>query len=126
LANPQDVLAYPLLMVLRPYEWELWAEANHVDLVGAETIQLTDYNIALQAALDGQGIVIARLQLIGDRLRSGALTQPFPRALRSPRLGHWLVQRSGGHESAGARAFAEWITGVASSDVVEAFPKAAY
>jgi LysR family glycine cleavage system transcriptional activator len=122
LLKPQDVVAYPLLMVLRPYEWELWAEANHVDLTGAETVQLTDYNIALQAALDAQGIAIARLRLIGDRLRSGALIQPFPQALRSPRLGHWLVWRRGGCESAGVRAFSDWITRVAS-DHVEAFPK---
>ena len=126
LVQPQDVTAYPLLMVLKPYEWEVWAEANHVDLLGAQTIQLTDYNIALQAALDGQGIAIARLLLIGDRLRSGALMQPFPGAVASPRLGHWLVRRRGGRESAGVRAFTEWITREASSHVVETFSEAAY
>jgi len=124
LTKPQDVLAYPLLMVLRPYEWELWAEANQVDLAGAEKIQLTDYNIALQAALDGQGITIARLQLIGDRLRSGTLIQPFRQALASPGLGHWLVRRRGGSDAAGVKAFADWITHAASGQV-GALPKRA-
>lgn len=107
--RPEDILAHPLLTVLKPYEWDIWAAAQGLDLQEARTIQLTDYNIALQAAVDGHGVVMARLGLAGDRITSGALVLPFPDAVISPGLGHWMVTAIGGPRSPAARVFMDWI-----------------
>jgi LysR family glycine cleavage system transcriptional activator len=111
---PQDVLRHALLMPLRPYDWEVWAAASGVDLHGARTIQLSDYNIVLQAALDGHGIAMGRLLLVADRLCSGALAQPCAGVVTSPRVGHWLLTPKRLQPTPAATAFMEWLAGEAS------------
>jgi LysR family glycine cleavage system transcriptional activator len=115
LSEPRDVLNYPLLLALKPYEWEIWAEDNGVDLRTARTLQLADYNIVLQAALDGQGIAVGRLLLTADRLRSGALMQPFDKVVTSPRAGYWLVTPRHSRPTDATAAFMTWIAGEATA-----------
>lgn len=109
IAAPADLLKYPLLVALHPYEWETWAEAVGLDLAGVKMIKLTDFNIIVQAAIEGQGIAIGRLLLIADRLRSGALVQPCPQIVTSPRVGHWLVTAKRASLSGAAGTFADWL-----------------
>lgn len=109
LREPKDILAYPLIMSLKTSDWDVWADANGVDLRGARTLQLLDYNISLQAAVDGAGVAIGRMLLIGDRLRSGALIQPFAEVSTSGRIGYWLHRRPPALETPEATAFAAWI-----------------
>jgi len=115
LSEPRDVLNHPLLLALKPYEWEIWAEESGVDLRTARTIQLSDYNIVLQAALDGQGIAVGRLLLAADRLRSGALTQPFDKIVTSPRAAYWLVTSRHSRPSGATAAFKTWIADEATA-----------
>jgi LysR family glycine cleavage system transcriptional activator len=111
LSEPRDVLNHPLLLALKPYEWEIWAEDNGVDLRTARTIQLSDYNIILQAAIEGQGIALGRLLLAADRLRSGALVQPFDKVVTSPRARYWLVTPKHSRPKGATAAFMTWIAG---------------
>jgi LysR family transcriptional regulator, glycine cleavage system transcriptional activator len=115
LSEPRDVLNHPLLLALKPYEWEIWAEANRVDLRTARTIQLSDYNVVLQAALDGQGIAVGRLSLAADRLRSGALMQLFDKVVTSPRAGYWLVTPRHSRPTEATAAFMTWIADEATA-----------
>jgi len=112
--EPKDLLNHTLLLVSRPYEWEIWASANSLDLNRARTIQLSDYNVALQAALDGQGIVLGRLLLVGDRLRTGALVQPFASVVTSSRAGHWLVTPKRRRPSPATSLVMDWLLEVGS------------
>jgi LysR family glycine cleavage system transcriptional activator len=107
--KPKDILDHTLLLPLRAYDWDIWASANGVDLRGARTIQLSDYNIVLQAAADGQGIAIGRLLLIADRLRSGALVQACAEAVSSAPVGHWLVTPRKAKLTAAAKTVADWL-----------------
>ncbi len=109
LLKPTDILDHTLLLPLRAYDWDIWASANGVDLKGARTIQLSDYNIVLQAAADGQGIAIGRLLLIADRLRSRALVQACAEAVSSAPVGHWLVTPRKAILSAAAKTVADWL-----------------
>jgi LysR family glycine cleavage system transcriptional activator len=113
LAEPQDILNHTLLLPARPYDWEVWADANGIDLHGARTIKLSDYNVVLQAALDGQGIAIGRLLLIADRIRNGALVQPY-NVVSSPRAGHWLVSPKRLQPTAATTAFGQWLVSEAA------------
>jgi LysR family transcriptional regulator, glycine cleavage system transcriptional activator len=109
LSEPKDILNHTLLMALRPYEWDVWAEANGLDLTGARKIQLSDYNIILQAVLDGQGVAIGRMLLIGDRLRNGTLALPLLSIVTSPRVGHWLVKPKRARLTPATAAFSDWL-----------------
>ncbi|HEV7369993.1 LysR substrate-binding domain-containing protein [Arenibaculum sp.] len=109
IGEPRDVLRHPLLCAARGTEWQAWAEASGVDLAGARRIELTDYNIVLQAAIEGQGIALGRLVLIADRVRAGALVLPCPNHVTTDRFGHWLVEPRRREPSPAARAFAGWL-----------------
>ena len=115
--EPRDLLNYPLLFALHPYEWEVWAEAVGLDLAAARIIKLTDYNVVVQAALEGKGIAIGRLLLVADRLRSGALVQPCKKTVTSPRVAHWLVTAQRAGPSDAARAVMDWLRAEAAAAV---------
>jgi LysR family glycine cleavage system transcriptional activator len=106
--TPQDVLAHTLLFVSRPYEWELWAQASGVDLSKARSLQLTEYNIVLQAALDGLGLAMGRQLLVEDRLRAQTLSSPLPQQVCPPTLGYWICHSRRGLTPQ-AQTFVDWL-----------------
>lgn len=124
LARPDDVLAHTVLLTHRPYDWTIWADANGLDLSRARSIQLSDYNITLQAAADGQGVAMGRLLLIADRLRSGTLVCPCDSVVTSPRAGHWVVTAERAGPSAAAEAFAGWLQDQAARAMAATGPAA--
>ncbi|QND50426.1 transcriptional regulator GcvA (plasmid) [Phyllobacterium sp. 628] len=114
LSTAQDLLQHTLLFAKKPMDWQVWAEAVGLDLTHARTIQLTDYNITLQAAVDSQGVAIGRTLLIRDHIRSGRLVQPFPDVITSTRAAHWMVTPTNRKLSTATRAFADWLIGETS------------
>lgn len=90
-------------------EWRVWAQAEGVELSGAATLQLTDYNIVIQAALEGQSVAMGREILIRGHLEAGRLIALSPKVLISQEAGHWLVTPKGATLSPAARAFADWL-----------------
>lgn len=106
---PKDVRRFPLLTGLRLADWTAWSTAKNVDLRDCDIRQLTDYNIVLQAALDGQGLAIGRQLLVSEHLASGRLVPVFPDAVESPRVGYWLVTARHRRYSKAMTAFADWL-----------------
>jgi LysR family glycine cleavage system transcriptional activator len=58
--QPCDLLRHDLLMSFsnEPFERHAWSEMAGVDLLQSRSVMLHDYNIVLQAAVDGQGIAM--------------------------------------------------------------------
>src|SRR5690606_32682655 len=116
--SPGEILRYPLLVShsRQPFEWDLWSQAQRVDLSSARTVHLHDYNIVIEAALAGQGIAMGRLRLIQPLLDAGALVQPAGQAdCRDENTGWWLVlPRSA--LPAPAAAFCQWIQAQAARE----------
>ncbi|MEA1652589.1 transcriptional regulator GcvA [Nitrospirillum sp. BR 11164] len=120
LQAPADLLAHPLLFTIRPLEWRVWARAADVDLQAARTVQLTDYNIVLQAAVEGQGVAMGRALLVQDRLRAGTLVSLFPEVVvETPQVAHWLVWAAARAPTPAMTAFIDWIV-AAVADVAAA------
>lgn len=109
LAKPDDILAHTLLTSHRPTEWEAWSRHAAIDLAAARRLQLTDYNIVLQAALNGQGVAMGRSLLVADHLRRGALLAPLPGFATAPGLGYWAVLPGSGAGKPAATMFANWL-----------------
>lgn len=109
LREPGDLLALPLLFAKRAAEWQVWAQSAGVDLAAARIVQLTDYNVVLQAALSGQGVAMGRGRLIEDHLASGRLVRPFDHQVRSAQMAYWLVMPTGRQPNAPQRALAAWL-----------------
>ncbi len=114
-AEPADLLSHTLLDSMNPLGWELWFGEVGVDFRHARVLQLTDYNIALQAALNGQGVAIGRLLLIADHLTSGRLVQPFAATVRSEKTAYWLVMPEQRRLSPAAEAFSTWLRAQAAT-----------
>ncbi|WP_114947409.1 LysR substrate-binding domain-containing protein [Microvirga calopogonii] len=109
-ADPRELSKHPLLLSFSnaPFEWEVWSERAGVDLTSARSLMLHDYNIVIQAALDGQGIAMGRHNLIADHLRRGALIE-FCKDFRvSEEIGYWIVMPE--HPKHQAKIFARWLT----------------
>lgn len=111
-----DLVSHTLLLAKRPTDWEVWSADAGFDMSAARTVQLTDYNIIIQAAIDGRGIAIGRLSLLREHLRAGRLVTVFDRIVRSPTMGHWLVTARDRPLSAPAGAFADWLTDAMAAD----------
>ena len=109
ISSPKDILQHTLLLSRSPEEWTVWAEAHGVDLAQAKTLQLVDYNIVLQAALEGLGVALGRLVLVDDRLRSGSLVAPFPEAVSTKGAGYWIVTARDRSNALPLEAFENWL-----------------
>ncbi|SEM62240.1 LysR family transcriptional regulator, glycine cleavage system transcriptional activator [Bosea lupini] len=109
LAKPDDILSHTLLTSHRPTEWEAWSRHTALDLTSASRLQLTDYNIVLQAALNGQGVAIGRSLLVADHLRRGALLAPLSDFATAPGLGYWAVLPGSGAGKPAAAMFVTWL-----------------
>lgn len=109
LAVPNDIHGHTLLFSQRPTEWEVWARQMGVELAADRRLQLTDYNIVLQAAVNGQGVAMGRGLLVADHLRRGVLVAPLPEPVTSPSLGYWLVRSRTADANAATAPFTEWL-----------------
>jgi LysR family glycine cleavage system transcriptional activator len=108
-ADGGDLGELPLLMTKKASDWRLWAEASGFDLGRRAKVRLTDYNVALQWALNGEGVAIGRLRLMDEHVASGALVAPFACVVESPAAAYWLVRRPG-PPSPAVEAFMDWLS----------------
>ena len=113
--EPADLLRHTLLESWNPVDWALWLGEVNVDVRRARVLQLTDYNIVLQAALNGQGVAIGRMHMVRDHLAAGRLLQPFPQIVQSEKIAYWLVMPQSRRLSAAAETFASWLKDEAAS-----------
>jgi LysR family transcriptional regulator, glycine cleavage system transcriptional activator len=109
--TPIHMLKMPLLLNLKPVDWQLWLQHVGIKSPLLNGMQLTDYNIALQAALDGQGVLLGRIELIAARLARGELHALFPnQVLSDRRAAYWLVRAKTVVENPAAEMFIDWLT----------------
>ncbi len=103
---PDELAGLPLLR-LKSNEWEHWFAALGIEAAVRGPV-FDDTELSLQAAIRGQGIALARRSLIADKLRSGALVEPFVQRVPA-RSAYHLVHppRAGSRES--VACFRAWL-----------------
>ena len=115
LKKPADLARFALIEDAHPVhqDWATWR--RWFDNQGLTTLQpqrwlYFNYSYQMvQAALTGQGVVLARLPLVAESLASGDLVEPLP-ALRldSPNA-YWLAQGPRAQQRPQVKAFAQWL-----------------
>lgn len=108
--GPSQVIGSRLLeAVTRPGELSRWLIAAGLspDLATGAT-RFGHFYIALEAALAGQGLLAAPIEVVGDLLARGELMEPFPE-LRIAGPDYRLGYDSAGPHAPLAAAFADWI-----------------
>ena len=117
LETPADLAGHSLLHVEwtlglpkgDPLDWQMWLRAAGAEQVDAERgTHFSHSNMALQAAIDGQGVTLGSESLAGDDLAAGRLVRPFDVALPLS-FAYYLVYPEDTAERSKIAAFREWI-----------------
>lgn len=98
-----------LLMSLKEQEWQFWAKSRGLTLAGAKRMPLNDYNVVIQAAIDGSGVAIGRQLLVDALVREGRLSWLAEPEVVDARLGYWLVSAKGRPFTRAMSLFADWL-----------------
>ncbi|QIA03202.1 transcriptional regulator GcvA [Pseudomonas fluorescens] len=121
LNTPVDLAHHPLLQVsgVTANDWNDWLHAAGQPPLTAKGPRLT-FDLAMmavQAAIDGQGVCIGRSTYVDDDLRAGRLVAPFDLRLKSA-SGFYLVTPHDQAESKKIVAFRGWLSQVLAKPFV--------
>ncbi len=106
----EDVVALPLLQDAFNVGWENWAAqvGLSADRINAQSIKYVDSAVLLEAAIDGQGVTLARHLLAANDLELGRLIRLDASCVPLER-GLYFVCRSGDQERVTLRVFKKWL-----------------
>jgi LysR family transcriptional regulator, glycine cleavage system transcriptional activator len=91
LGKPTDILKFPLIHMDSRADWTRWLQAAGMD--GAEVTHgpvLNRASMVIDAAINGQGVALARTTLAAWDLIHGRLVRPFPETLRLSKT-YWII-----------------------------------
>ncbi len=117
--DPADLKAAVLLHVNDRQDWKKWLDAagiNDVDLSRGPI--LNQASMAIDAAVDGQGLALARTALAVWDLVAGRLVRPFRLALPVP-YAYWIVCPKATAKLPKIAAFSDWLLAQAERDAGE-------
>lgn len=117
LRQPAELVNHRLLAVeTAEADWALWLEAAGLGrLAQRRGPSFDSYLLALEAAIDGQGIALAPDFLAEADLKAGRLVEPF--SLRVPQRGGWyLVCRKERQGDGRIARFRDWLLAEIAAD----------
>lgn len=95
--------------------WQPWLTEVGADHISSESgVRFSDYNLAVQAAIAGQGVVLGSLPVLHDLVKANLLVCPFPDRVITD-IGYDLVTTQRGLRRTEVRSFMDWIIAQASS-----------
>lgn len=110
LRDPADLQQVPVVRDANSnLSWDIWLAP-----FGLKEAQLrpgnsfTDASLALDAAIAGQGVMLAWQTLAEYALSVGTLVAPFPQRAQTG-LGYWLITSATRREGRDIRGFKDWI-----------------
>lgn len=110
LHSPADLVSHTLLHAdTRPTAWQRWLTlAGAPELKPASAMHFDKFSLALQAAVDGLGVVLGPLPMAQALIDAGQLRQPLPAPVVSVRDYCWVAPRMAA-EDATVDAFCRWL-----------------
>ena len=92
-------------------DWRMWLLAAKADRPDpTRGLHFSQTMMALQAAVDGQGVALGNTSLVGDDLAAGRLVRPFDLSLKiAPDFAYYLVAPRNRADRPMIKAFREWI-----------------
>ncbi len=113
--QPVDLSRQAVLQLYTaPEEAEAWLQAAGLSAVAPPSTRFDSYLLAIEAAIEGQGIAVVPTFLVEGDLRSGRLVAPFDVTIEQPRR-WYLVCRAGQQQLPHVRAFGTWLQDQISS-----------
>jgi LysR family transcriptional regulator, glycine cleavage system transcriptional activator len=116
LRSPADLKHHTLLHINERRDWGAWLEAADVsDVDFSRGPVFNQASMAIDAAIDGQGIALARSALCAWDLRVSRLVRPFALSLKVP-YSYWIVCPKPTAALPKIVTFREWLLAEAAED----------
>src|SRR6185369_9515045 len=114
--SPRDIKRYTLLHTNGTGDWAKWLGRAGVDAVDLEHgVVFNQASMSIDAAVDGQGIALARTALVSWDLISGRLVRPFAQTLEAS-YAFWIVCPKSAAELPKISTFRNWLLKEAATD----------
>lgn len=112
LEQPEDLANVPVIVDgASMLDWPGWfAAAGLAAPIATSGPHYSDPALAFDAAISGQGVLLAVDAMAEDAVRDGRLVRLFPQRVRDG-LGYWFVWPAGRREPRKTRLFREWVAG---------------
>lgn len=95
------------------FSWKGWLDrVGETDVATDKGIYFSDYGLAIQAAIAGQGVVLASWPILNDVIDAGLLVCPF-REVISTDIGYDIVTTEHAGQRSEVEVFVSWILEVA-------------
>ncbi len=96
--------------------WKPWLESvGAVHVQPRSELRFSDYNLAVQAAIAGQGVVLGSAPIFRSLVAARLLINPFPDKVITD-IGYDLVTTQSALRKAEVVSFSDWITRAAATD----------
>ena len=123
LKKPADLAQFALIEASDAHrshlEWLTWRRwLDQQQLAKLEPKRWLYFNYAyqmVQAALAGQGVVLARLPLVAESLANGDLMEPLPGLRLASPMAYWLIVGPRSLQRSEINAFCQWLAGQAQA-----------
>jgi LysR family glycine cleavage system transcriptional activator len=116
LKSPDDLRHHTLLRDDMLVNWKAWLTAAGVQGVDADRGPFFNLsNLVIDAAIDGQGVALARSALVAHHLKAGRLVRPFEFQLPA-HFAYYIVYPPTMADVPKVRAFADWLVAMAQAD----------
>lgn len=100
----------------RWFSWQSWCESAGIS--GIDTSKgkrFSDYGLAVQAAISGQGVILAGWPALVDTLEEGLLVCPFENSVTETDIGFDLVTTQDALDRPEVQAFCDWVLETAAT-----------
>ncbi len=116
ITKPADLLKFPLLRLDDWKNWSRWFDAAGVTAPVTQGPVLNRASMLVDAAVDGQGIALARTTLAAWDLINGRLVRPIDVSLRMANT-YWIVCPKATSALPKITMFREWLLAEAADDM---------
>lgn len=109
LDQPSDLIRFPVIHQYDRSEWQTWLSAVGLpNLMPLNETTIVDSNVVLQAAIDGQAVVLGSFPLVDKEIADGRLLRPFSTDIWPQRSFH-LLTKPGTKELPELLAVCNWL-----------------
>lgn len=117
LKHPRDLLQHRLIHVewsgqgITWPNWRMWMLAAGVsDFNETSGLHLDNSGLAVQAAVEGQGVALGDSSLVADDLKAGRLVQPFALTIKGPpQFAYYVISPAETQDEPLIKSFRDWI-----------------
>lgn len=109
--TPADMAKLPIIRdTTTMLSWDMWWRAAGLkETPETHGPTFDDPALAFDAAISGQGVLMAVDQMSADAVSDGRLMRPFDIVVEEPRLGYWFVTSKRKREPGKVKLFRDWM-----------------